>query len=383
MKPHVVHVTSVHPRYDTRIFLKECCSLAKQGYQVTLVVADGLGSEQRHGVAIYDTGKMPWGRVGRILLTPWRVMFAALRCSPRVVHFHDPELMFPAYLLSMLGYPVVFDMHENVPKQILNKGWLPKRIRKLLSKIYLIVERFALNRFEVVFAENSYSADYVWVRRCTTVLNLPDVRLLPVQSGVSKFPNYTIGYIGGGTRARGVVVVAQAVGMLRAKGIEIDFLCIGPMSDEVCSSEVFRSAVDAGWIHSPGRISGPDGWEIIARCHLGIAVLQPIPNYIDSWPTKMFEYMAMGLPVIVSNFQLYRDVVERHECGICVDPMDVVAVAQAIEYLVAYPNEAKRMGDNGKAAVHQSFEWKNEELKLLALYRSLIRGGTISGTPYA
>jgi glycosyltransferase involved in cell wall biosynthesis len=245
-------------------------------------------------------------------------------------------------------------------------------MRKPLSAIYRIIERLALNQFDVVFAENSYARDYPWVRKHMTVLNLPDVGLLQGLNDGSKFPNFTVGYIGGGTEERGVVSVAHALQKLRARGAEFEYQCIGPMNATVLGNETFNDGINEGWISAPGRMSGTDGWKIISRCHVGVALLQPIPNYVDSWPTKMFEYMAMGLPVIVSNFPLYRDVVERHECGICVDPMDTTAIAEAIDYLANHPEEAKRIGDNGKAAVQQ-YNWNNEEAKLVALYGELIR----------
>ena len=53
---HIYHITSVHTRYDTRIFKKECISLVQAGYDVSLIVCDGLCDEICEGVKIYDAG---------------------------------------------------------------------------------------------------------------------------------------------------------------------------------------------------------------------------------------------------------------------------------------------------------------------------------------
>jgi glycosyltransferase involved in cell wall biosynthesis len=111
---------------------------------------------------------------------------------------------------------------------------------------------------------------------------------------------------------------------------------------------------------------------MIARCHIGLAVLKPIPNYFDSYPTKMFEYMALGLPVVVSNFPLYRTIVETAKCGICVDPLNPIEIVKAIQWLLAHPDEARRMGENGRKAVMERYNWDNESKKLLELYEQIL-----------
>jgi len=116
-----------------------------------------------------------------------------------------------------------------------------------------------------------------------------------------------------------------------------------------------------------------EGWPIIAQCHVGLAVLHPIPNYVESYPTKTFEYMAMGLPVIASNFPLYREIVEGAECGICVDPLNPEEIAGAIRWIIDHPAEAEQMGKNGHRAVEERYNWGKEEKKLLSFIISCSR----------
>src|SRR5699024_2888763 len=116
-KKSVVHLTSVHPRFDTRIFFKECQSLALSGYKVSLIVADVFHNETKSGVVIIDVGKSQ-DRLDRIINVTRRVYSQALSLDADVYHVHDPELLPCALKLKRKGKIVVFDSHEDVSKQL-------------------------------------------------------------------------------------------------------------------------------------------------------------------------------------------------------------------------------------------------------------------------
>ena len=103
----------------------------------------------------------------------------------------------------------------------------------------------------------------------------------------------------------------------------------------------------------------------------GLVTFYPLPNHVDAQPNKMFEYMSSGLPVIASNFPLWKKIIEGNKCGLCVDPLDPAAIAKAIDYIVSHPDEARAMGENGKRAVYEKYNWGVESEKLISLYRSL------------
>ena len=111
---------------------------------------------------------------------------------------------------------------------------------------------------------------------------------------------------------------------------------------------------------------------VLGRSVAGLVTFHPLPNHIDAQPNKMFEYMSSGIPVIASNFPLWREIVEGNDCGLCVDPLDPKAIAAAIDFMINNPERAREMGENGKRAVLEKYNWGVEEAKLLAFYQTIL-----------
>jgi glycosyltransferase involved in cell wall biosynthesis len=112
--------------------------------------------------------------------------------------------------------------------------------------------------------------------------------------------------------------------------------------------------------------------EVLGRSVAGLVTFHPLPNHIDAQPNKMFEYMSAGIPVIASDFPLWREIIAGNQCGLCVDPNNPTAIAAAIQYLVLHPHEARRMGENGRKAVLDRYNWSAEEQKLFRLYEDIL-----------
>jgi len=368
--PKVAHLTSVHPRFDTRIFIKMCCSLARSGYEVSLVVADGKGDEVKNDVNIYDVGATEGGRLSRMTKTVDRVHTKAKALDVDVYHIHDPELMPVGRKLKVLGKKVIFDAHEDLPKQLMGRDYLHPLLRRALSLVFTYVERFFCPSFDAIVTATPVIRDkFLKInKRSLDINNYPILgELGDLQREVDWLEKYSeVCYVGVIADIRGGREIVKSLEQL--EGVRLNFA--GPFFGVEFEAEIKGYK---GWqqVTDHGFLNREQVREIMQRSIAGLVTFHNLPNHVDAQPNKMFEYMSAGLPVIASNFPLWREIVEGNQCGICVNPQDVSAIAAAIKTLVDEPDKAKQMGEKGKNAVFTKYNWQKEEEKLMGLYGEL------------
>lgn len=366
----VCHMTSVHPAEDVRIFQKECVSIAKAGYDVYLV--ERGESYEKNGVHIVGVGQPSGGRLSRMTAFAKKVYQAALAIDADVYHLHDPELLPYGLKLKRKGKKVIFDSHEDVPADILEKYWVPAPLRKLISRGYARYETYCFSRVDGVIGVTPAMCDRLEnsCRRFVMVTNYPIwEESLPVptfQSRKVAFPGLISQSWCIDTLLRAVESIEDVTVELRSRQI------IEPYGSSLRSL--------SGWkkVNFPGRVSHEEVLRLLADCMCGIALLHECPNSGGRMGTlgntKIFEYMMVGIPVICTDFILWKQIMDRWDCGICVDPENVDEIAAAISYLLDHPEEARQMGENGRRAVKEEFNWGVEEKKLLALYEEILKG---------
>lgn len=364
----VCHMTSVHHVDDTRVFHKECVSLAKAGYEVFLV-AKGE-SFDRDGVHVIGVGPPPPGRVKRMTSFAKKVYRTALELDADIYHFHDPELLPWGLKLKKRGKHVIFDAHEQISVSISEKFWIPPALRSLIRFFYDRTERFVCRRLDAVLSVNPDMVDYYKElnSRAVMITNYPIFREGPAPSRQPA----TLVFVGGVDSSWNHQAVLEAMERIP----ELRYRFCGPCKEEGYLAKLRASPA---WerVEYLGPIPQKEVPAFLASGSIGMAVL---PRTIGSLKAtgslgvnKFFEEMAAGLPIICTDFTLWRDIVERWHCGICVEPDSVDEIAAAIQYLLDHPEEARRMGENGRRAVEEEFNWGAQEKKLLALYEEILK----------
>lgn len=367
MKPVVCHITSVHPADDIRIFHKECASLVKHGYEVHLV-AQGMLPKDAKGVIHHplpiSTGE---GRIGRMIFRAYKAYRLAKQTPATVFHFHDPELLPYGLLLKWQGKTVIYDAHEDLPRDIMTKKWIPHYLRKTIAKIVEKTEHFVARRLDATITTTPFINQRFQAvgAKATDIKNYP--QLSEFESSHTEIPkNTAICYVGMISNERGMAEMIQV-----AEKLDIRLIIAGSFMNQQTESE---ARALTGWknVDYRGIVSRQGIVNIFAESTAGLCLLHPLPTYQDSLPIKLFEYMAASLPVLSSHFPLWKVIVENAQCGFCVDPLSGIQIEQGMQRILQNLAEADTMGKRGKAAVVQLYSWEAEVERFVGVYREVL-----------
>ncbi|HEV7346757.1 glycosyltransferase [Telluribacter sp.] len=371
MRPAILLLSTVHPPTDPRIVYKIAPALART-YQVYCALPHATVSPASE-VPVTLIRLPAFSRLlFRLLLCHPVVLWKCLHLRPQVVHIFVPELIPMAFLFRWLGAEVIYEVQENLYKKFSLKRY---NNEPLFQQLFRWFDHLARRYFRCVLTEHAYLDEYRHLRYPSTVVHnyvsLPFIdkfkgKTTPVSAPATFYYSGVISM----ERAFDTLVAALA----RLKGVYPEFKVhlFGPIQFDWQEAEALPgfAAVRSNltfYGYTDLRVALPYAQGAVA----GIALLKPVGDYPDSYTTKLFEYMALGLPVITSDFPLYRDVVERHRCGFCLAPHDAGAVAQALQWLIEHPDEAAAMGQRGRQAVENEYNWRSEEALLLNLYGTI------------
>ncbi len=371
-RPRICVLTSVHPPFDTRVFHRQAKAARDFGYEVTLV-APGAPRGMFEGIQF--KGLPTWGgRAGRPLRWPVLV-YKALRARADLYHFHDPELLPWGLLLKWLSRrPVVYDSHEYLREDILGKHWIPAPLRPLVAAMADRMEKFVARRLSAVVAVTEDMADRFRRAqpRTITVQNLPPTGLLPNPLPMRE---PVIIHAGLMNVERGLGIVAEVARLVRLRHPQAEICLLGPVEWQGLprGSEAGRRSWEG--VRFEESIPQPEVAAKLAAASIGWLPRDPeVRNNHLAWPTKLVEYMMVGLPVVASDLPTQAAVVREADCGLLAEGLSAQSHAEAICALLDDPARARKLGQNGREVAIERFTWEAQAARLHSLYKSLLAG---------
>lgn len=365
----VCHITSVHSRYDGRIFKKECCSLRKAGYDVTLLVNDKFKEEEKFGIKIIPV-QCPKKRIWRILMSSRAMYRAALNTEADVFHIHDPELLPLAKRIKNAGKKVIYDSHEFYFYQIKQKKYIPFIVRNIGAMLFRYYEESVAKCVDAVIVPCTINGKNYFegkAKRTVYIDNLPiKDRYRSVSFEKKDFP-CSCCYIGSISENRGINEILTS-----AVETNTRLYLAGSIDDNL--RKKYKRLLDNKYIDYRGRIEEDEIRKIYDRSGIGLSILHDAGQYslADNLPTKIYEYMASGIPVILSKNRVSKRFITKYRIGILVDANNIEDIKNAIEYLKKHKKEAEEMGKTGRQLIEDKFCWEKEAGKLQNLYEDIM-----------
>jgi hypothetical protein len=357
----ILHITSAHPRNDTRVYDKIFQTIRQDHENCYLYVADGNGCDHKEGVIDVCNGNATKVK----LLKIWHVFRKIKNKRDYILHFHDPELI-PIMLLMSLKNTVIFDIHEHFVSRI------PERVKSLtlrncLTYFLKFSVWLARMRFHFILAEDSYADIYKSKKSNTLIRNYPDLSIFkPFKKSKRELESIIkLVYIGSITEERGLSKMLSLLDANKNSSsfkIQLHLIGDGPDANIIKESE---------YCIKYGRLRLQEAYSIAADCHFGLCLLAPIPNYLNSFPTKILEYNAINLPFFLSDHQYYKEL-SRNLTGAILVPYD--RPTKVIDWLRDFDSHKINYYDYYSAnQIKEMLSWESEKKTLTKMYKTLIK----------
>lgn len=371
-------MASHHKMNDMRIFEKECKSLAKGGFEVTLIGFGGTAKTETidgvHCISLY----YPIKNNLELLKKRNKLIYnAALEVDATLYHIHEPELLPVGMKLKRKGKIVIFDSHEFYGWQLCDNIHKIKVVKvspafmRILGKLYMHYETRICKRIDAVIQVCTMNGVDYFANRCKNSLfirNLPNSTDYRRKTPADFSGDISIAMIGGITKERGVTQLVEAAYQAGARLLLAGKFMPKTYQEELEQRLEYQCVDYKGFLNKEGMIA------LLEQANIGASTLLNVGQYdkIDTFATKVYDYMSMELPVIISNTEFAQKANEKYHFAICVNPNNPNEISEAINWLRTHPEQAIEMGKNGRKAIEEEFNWEKESEKLMEFYKMLL-----------
>jgi glycosyltransferase involved in cell wall biosynthesis len=293
----------------------------------------------------------------------WAWLFIKLLESrPTVVHACDLDSIIPCYLYKILfRKKLVFDVFDRYAMAL-----IPQRFKKLYSIINYFEELTSERSDLLVIAggEKVLKTFQKKPKHCEILLNCPRDYFKDNSNPKPEVDNHNFNlvYTGGIRADRSLESITEAVSYLH----NVNFLAAGPVIDK----EILKKMQTIPNVKYKGLLPPNEALFLEASSNLLVALYNPelLWNNI-TLPNKLFEAMMCGIPILTN---IAHDVVSETECGLIVEYGNVEQIKKAIVTLQDNPELRKRLGENGRKAFLERYNWDVMEQRLYKAYESLL-----------
>ena len=361
-------ITTAHDARDDRIFHKQAMSLAGAGFDVSLIArwTPQMDSGPIQKVSLPEFH----GKFDRIFRGTWCAFWLAMKAQAGIYHFHDPELLPLGVALKLCGKRVLYDVHEDYSKKILSRR-LPAVVKIFASKCLRVFETVCAWSFDGIITADSYVASLFPSAKTRVIANYPPLEFVrrPTIARRGLDSVFRVVYVGGISQIRGIGKIMDVLDLLGDAPIEFH------LAGDVADKNLLKRLINHSRVVYHGVLPWENINQLLAQADVGMVLFQPVPAF-TYYPgeniIKLWEYLGMGLPVIISNFPKLKQLVETLDVGIAVDATDPAAIAAAIQELRNHPSLRRKLGENGKAVVQNERNWAKEAGKLVGIYQKLV-----------
>lgn len=362
MELDILHITTSHKAEDNRIYFCEAVTLHKL-YKVEVC---GL-SPRKNTPRSVPMAEVPNGNILSRLAFAYKYI---KKRKPKVVHLHDPEMIFVGLMVRIfLGIKVVYDVHEDYElKFVTYKG-----LGKVEAKLWWWVEKNISKTFNgIICADSHIEQKFKSCKHTLMIGNFPPVSLAEEKTieSQNKDDAFKVCYVGTIHELRGLKVACAAIDAV-ADDRNVELHIVGDCNNE----DLLRLFNNSSRVIYHGRIPWDQLHGQMKNFDLGLALFQPVPAftyYPGENVVKLFEYGALGIPYLISDFPKLKQFVKTNGGGLALNPTDVKNIAKTIEHLQDDACHYIKLSKEGTNMVKTKFNWEAQESGLLSFYNKIL-----------